>query len=542
MHFKAAWGLIFLLNVAQCVAFMHHGVVKEFFKKRFINQGIVLTCSNKEDKIKLSRQFFQTNSNLMLSIHNVNKPAPLDQFLIRHGRIGIVLDENCHNLTQLMTWFGRHRLFDIKYYWLIISSKSTNVKDIFSQTEHNLDSNIYVATNAIQKDFDLFEFYNPASKKGGQSILNRIGVFRNDTGIEMFEDKLMNKFWHRRDLKGVQFKTTVVFHEPYYGTPEEYFQNLSHKEVNTYNRFFARLMLTCQKHYQFSYKIVNVTTLFGYRNEDGTMNGLVGDLERRIVDFGFSPLYTRSDRASVITYGRTIYHLTAAFLFINPKSKAMFKLFLRPLDTTVWYCLLGFVVLISMVIKLISTLDMVPKALSSWTHSVLCVIGIFSSQGSIVKYENLSGRIALIFALILAFLGAQVYSGSLVSSLLNVPLDTLDSVEDLLDSKFKIGIENTRFNKEFFKFTVDNASIKLHETLVVGKENEVYQNYLIGLRQIEKGRYAFHAELAKAYRFLRATLKPNKLCEIGEVVMFKGAQCHANYVKHSPFSNTFDVW
>lgn len=71
------------------------------------------------------------------------------------------------------------------------------------------------------------------------------------------------------------------------------------KNVTYYNAVF---MLFC------SIKLT-VLTSFGYKQEDGTMDGLVGELQMHRADFGLSPLFVHEDRVEVMTYGRHTYSL-----------------------------------------------------------------------------------------------------------------------------------------------------------------------------------------------------------------------------------------
>ncbi|CAG9766480.1 unnamed protein product [Ceutorhynchus assimilis] len=148
---------------------------------------------------------------------------------------------------------------------------------------------------------------------------------------------------------------------------------------------------------------------------------------------------------------------------------------------------------------------------SQWFHPVLCVIGIVAQQGS------------------------------LFSSLLNVPLDLIDSVEDIMNANFKIGLENIRFNKEYFKhYASDNVSLKLYKTAIQGKEKQVYLDTIKGLEQVKFGHFAILVELAKAYPFMKEHLQ-EQLCQIKEIKLFEPLRAYANYVKHSPFRDIMDV-
>lgn len=62
--------------------------------------------------------------------------------------------------------------------------------------------------SSTKNQFDIHDFYNPASLKGGTSIVAKIGMFRNSSGYQVI--KTDNKFYRRRNLTGVVFNTTIV--------------------------------------------------------------------------------------------------------------------------------------------------------------------------------------------------------------------------------------------------------------------------------------------------------------------------------------------
>lgn len=59
----------------------------------------------------------------------------------------------------------------------------------------------------------------------------------------------------------------------------------------------------------FSVFITNVTNSWGYYQPDGTMDGVVGTLARKKIDFGHSPLVAKSERAKFISFGKGTWHL-----------------------------------------------------------------------------------------------------------------------------------------------------------------------------------------------------------------------------------------
>lgn len=116
---------------------------------------------------------------------------------------------------------------------------------------------------------------------------------------------------------------------PFEGTLENYLASDDNRDINTFNRFHSRLISFCKDFYNFSYNIfrkelesvyksfsrlkIDLAKSWGYTNADGTFDGMVGALERKVIDFGSSPLFLREDRARVIDYGRNTWILR--FLF-----------------------------------------------------------------------------------------------------------------------------------------------------------------------------------------------------------------------------------
>lgn len=72
----------------------------------------------------------------------------------------------------------------------------------------NLESNIYVANQENATNYFIYEFYNPASTKGGFLYKTKVGYFSLK---EYSMDRIDNrKFWKRRNLTGVTFNTPIV--------------------------------------------------------------------------------------------------------------------------------------------------------------------------------------------------------------------------------------------------------------------------------------------------------------------------------------------
>lgn len=54
---------------------------------------------------------------------------------------------------------------------------------------------------------------------------------------------------------------------------------------------------------------ISISNSWGYRTPEHDFDGIAGDLERGIIDYGSSPLMVRPDRAEVLQYGMATWIL-----------------------------------------------------------------------------------------------------------------------------------------------------------------------------------------------------------------------------------------
>lgn len=159
----------------------------------------------------------------------------------------------------------------------------------------------------------------------------------------------------------------------------------------------------------------------------------------------------------------------SAFLFRNQKAKTSIKAFFRPLDSGVWICTLSSIVLLVVLLKVAFNIERILKNRkeNSWIYLILTTIGTFCQQGvvEIEKHQyNLfcfivlgslqnsvmfSGRIVILFALILSMLIYQFYSASIVSFLLIKPSTSFKTLKDILHSGMKVGCEDILYMRDF---------------------------------------------------------------------------------------------
>ncbi|XP_050305883.1 ionotropic receptor 75a-like [Anthonomus grandis grandis] len=536
---------IFNFMMPLVASFMDIELVLAFFKAKHLNRNVVLTCYEKPLQIRLLKNLTQ---NTIVTVKRMKNLNILDTLMENYKRMGMVVDGDCPEAKGLLMRCKRYNVFDTKHFWLV-THNSGSYDYLFRFVNLNVNSDVKVAyPNPHQfATYVIDDVYNPAYLKRGGLKTSEVGFYDANRGYRLHQTQ--NKYFTRRNLTGIQFNTLVVLTQPFQGPLREYLESDDDTKVNTFSRFHARLMHYCQDYYNFSMQIA-VDESLGFLQTDGTMDGLVGSMERKIVDFGLSPLFYKKERAQFITYGRKTWNLYAAFILRNPKSRKSYQIFINPLSFHVWVCIVMVSVLSVFSQKLGYVLDKRINLKSfrmrnlddSYSFSTVCTFGAFCQQGIIAFPDSISGRTAAYVTLLLGMLIYQFYSASLVSFLLNTPVTLISNVKDILDNGFQIGAEDVLYAKSLFQAGTDNVTREVYKRLSISMDNRSgFIQPTVGLDLVTRGHYAFHVELATAYPIIESTYDETTICDLKEVSIFGEKHMYAAYQKWSPFKDLMDV-
>ncbi|CAH1169522.1 unnamed protein product [Phaedon cochleariae] len=350
-----------------------------------------------------------------------------------------------------------------------------------------------------------------------------------------------NKYWLRRNMTGVKFKSAVVI--PNLQKPLlEYLNSDDNRQIDSMHRFQSVTVDHCKDIYNFSLRIQR-TNSWGYIQQNGRFDGLVSLLENRLVDFGSSPLLFKLDRLPYVDYSFGNWILKSTFIFRRPKVVAKsYEIFLRPLEGSVWICISGILVAILIFLRIIFSHELrifrqkFSCFESSWSFLILFTLGAFCQQGA-TCYPNLySSRILSVFVFLFCILVYQFYSASIVSYLLMDPPRTIFNLNDLMKSHLRVGVEDILIDRNYFVQTTDPDAIGLYESKIKKDSNSSgFYQPAEGLEMVRKGGFAFHVETSTAYPIIEATYSNQDICELDEVQMYRTQPMHTNLQKNSPF-------
>lgn len=89
----------------------------------------------------------------------------------------------------------------------MIVSNSLNIFKKFKNVILNINADIHVAIRN-NNNWTIFDVYNPASEHGGVLKYSRMGYYKTGQGYNARTREA--KYWARKNMTGITFKTMVV--------------------------------------------------------------------------------------------------------------------------------------------------------------------------------------------------------------------------------------------------------------------------------------------------------------------------------------------
>ncbi|KAM8710503.1 hypothetical protein ACLKA7_017166 [Drosophila subpalustris] len=229
-----------------------------------------------------------------------------------------------------------------------------------------------------------------------------------------------------------------------------------------------------------------------------------------------------------------------------------------------------------------------PKRVGLFLESVLFFVGIICQQGLGFSTSFVSGRTIVITSLLFSFSIYQFYSASIVGTLLMEKPKTIKTLSDLVHSSLQVGVEDIVYNRDYFLNTKDPVSMELYAkkitSIPTAKETEapaapvaeeepestnedaakayrdIVHSHEVGAHAKDNvASFAFHVDVAAAYKIIAETFTEREICDLTEVSMFAPQKTVSITQKNSPmrkvisyglrrvtetgiFSYQFNVW
>nr|ALD51359.1 ionotropic receptor 26 [Locusta migratoria] len=307
------------------------------------------------------------------------------------------------------------------------------------------------------------------------------------------------------------------------------------KHLDPLARFNYALFLHLKEFYNFTFS-VQATRSWGYKTKAGRFDGMMGVIQRNEADIGASSALIKKERLEIVDYAGHTWKFWPRFLFLHPSGQRLHTALLTPLSTKVWFCAILAGLMITLILNTSSYVhaDNFCNLDGSWSSTLITTIGTFTLQGAGSSWSQISWRITLLTALLLASLLNIHYGAAVVGSLLIPAPHTIRTLQDLMESPLRVAFENVSYNREYVARTTD----KLGRELIHRKKPEFVQ-LSEGVIKIRKGFFAFHTEGGSVFRLAAMTFTESQKCALSDVSLFTPAVMSMPVKKKSPLRELF---
>uniref|UniRef100_H2ZWF2 Glutamate receptor n=2 Tax=Latimeria chalumnae TaxID=7897 RepID=H2ZWF2_LATCH len=235
------------------------------------------------------------------------------------------------------------------------------------------------------------------------------------------------------NMRGVVLRVVTVLEEPFVMVSE----NVLGKP-KMYRGFSIDVLDALSSYLGFKYEIyIAPDHKYGSPQEDGTWNGLIGELVFKRADVGISALTITPDRENVVDFtSRYMDYSVGVLLKKAEKTVDMFAC-LAPFDLSLWACIAGTVLLVGLLVYLLNWLNPPRLQMGSMTSTTLYnsmwfVYGSFVQQGGEVPYTTLATRMMMGIWWLFALIVISSYTANLAAFLtINRIESSIQSLQDL---------------------------------------------------------------------------------------------------------------
>lgn len=453
-------------------------------------------------------------------------------------KLGIICDLTCQEIEEFLNITSELNFFNASYSWLMISNDYNTSIAMLSHQNINLDSEITLAIEVKNyRNFDLFDVFNPSYKYGGELIVTPKGTYTTNR-FKILTRK--NKFQMRSDLKGIKINAGIVATGVKKGQSLlEYLEGDENPLVDAQHRHHYRLFKVLAEKYNFSY-FLHRGALWGfYRNS--SYNGILALYQTGQIDLSITPFRITLDRLDMMKFSVTTWITTPTIIFRHPRNSRRSP-FLQPLSPWVWNCILIITFVVSILVTVTIRCKRPMEKNVTLIRAIMTAHGIMCQQGFMESFNRTSTRLVLITFIFFSQIIYQFYSSFIVGSLLTDSPKTINTLQQLIESNLKFGIEDVTYNTDFFQTTNDAVALELYKKKVLnGPSHGKLYPIEKGLELMRKGGFAFHFDTSYGYRMITKTFSEDEICDLHQMLLFPNRPLSATVAKHSPFKELIMV-
>ncbi|XP_038053842.1 glutamate receptor ionotropic, kainate 2-like isoform X2 [Patiria miniata] len=242
---------------------------------------------------------------------------------------------------------------------------------------------------------------------------------------------------------------------------------------------------------------------YGGKNEDGTWNGLIGEVYYGRADLAVAGMVINSDREEVVDFTKPYMNYGVGILMQKPQKKTNVFAFLEPLHIQVWGCVLASLFVVGVLIYIVDRLspyssfrrenspnqDAFDLKNSMWFAFASCM-----QQGGDTSPLSISGRVLSAFWWFFALIITATYTANLAAFLTVTRMENpINSLEDLAMQKSVVygTIVNSSLHRFFEKRKHQGIYERMWNFMSTSKINPWVPNAEAGYKRVQTEDYAF---------------------------------------------------
>lgn len=278
---------------------------------------------------------------------------------------------------------------------------------------------------------------------------------------------------------------------------------------------------------------------------------MIGELESKSADLGASPLFFTADRVDVIDYIACTSETRSKFVFRSPKLSYTDNVFLLPFDAGVWSSLGAMMIIAAFVLFIATRTEWKSNLIAesedssvlrpTYYETFFVLFCAFCQQGSHSLPVSFGSRlITMVSFTALMFMYAS-YSANIVA-LLQSPSNKIKTLDDLYNSRIKLGVDDTVFNHYYFAHAEEQVRKAIYTDKIKQKDGrENFYNLSDGVTMVRDGLFAFHMEVGVGYKILLETFQEDEKCGLQEIQYLQVIDPFYAIQKHSPYKELFKI-
>ncbi|GAB0088441.1 hypothetical protein DMENIID0001_028580 [Sergentomyia squamirostris] len=431
--------------------------------------------------------------------------------------------------------------FNETFTWLIISftSEEESLKKL-EDLDLRWDSEIFLVTRESddEKLIRVTEVYGIKRAQDSLLLTNLVGFWNGENFRISTEFQRYSKIQRRLDLKGAEiYGALLVKHIPPGFTVLETLQQhidptltASAMEHALLSAIFKRANATLIIRRTSTWSQLSVTV-----NESWV--GVIGMLNNNLADLSITLLSNSAARFPYVWPTAHSWTPQFGFVFRHPRSVSVREAYLQPFDNILWICTCCLLVILSICFVIILKFHREAER-STTAFAFLGIFGTFFQQSISKEIHSISGRILLITGLVFSFLCYQFYSSFIVASLITDPPKTIRTVEDLANSKLRIGAIDFISNDGLFN--VSNPAVRTIYAERVKKPRNFF-SVEKGVEMIKAGGFAYHYDVLGIYEKMVGIFTEDEICDLQEVTFLRVIPASAFVRKTSPYRELINV-